>query len=134
MNLVLGVMALLLLASLAGQWYLWRRLRGLGQGRVARETEQEAHIQRLADDLAALCRASAGAGDHLIKLEQQLRRVMDRQDQWELRSGSERSYQQAIQMVQHGADAGELVRNCGLTPGEADLIVMLHGMARTGTG
>ncbi|MCA1805511.1 MAG: DUF2802 domain-containing protein [Xanthomonadaceae bacterium] len=54
-----------------------------------------------------------------------------RQDQWELRSGSERSYQQAIQMVQHGAGAEELVRNCGLTPGEADLIVMLHGMART---
>lgn len=133
MNLVLGGMGLLLLAALAGQWVLWRRLRAAQQGQAAREVEQAARLQRQADDLAALCRASAGAGDHLVKLEQQLRRVMDRQDQWELRSGSERSYQQAIQMVQHGAGAGELVRNCGLTPGEADLIVMLHGMARTGT-
>lgn len=133
MNLMMGLLAAVLLASLATQWWLWRRLRVAQQAQATGEAEQAARVQRLADDLAALCRASAGAGDHLVKLEQQLRRVMDRQDQWELRSGSERSYQQAIQMVQHGAGAGELVRNCGLTPGEADLIVMLHGMARTGT-
>jgi hypothetical protein len=35
-------------------------------------------------------------------------------------------------MVRHGAGVEELVRNCGLTRGEADLIVMLHGMARAG--
>lgn len=133
MNLILGSMALLLLASLAGQWLLWHRLRTTRREQQEREAEQGAQYQRLADDLAALCRASAGAGDHQVRLEQQLRRLMERQDQWELRSGSERSYQQAIQMVHQGAGASELVRNCGLTPGEADLIVMLHGMARTGT-
>jgi hypothetical protein len=130
MNLVLGLMVVVLLASLASQLFLWRRLRAWQRGNQEGDAERTAQVQRLADDLAALCRASAGAGEHLLKIEQQLRRVMDRQDQWELRAGSERSYQQAIQMVQHGAGAEELVRNCGLTRGEADLIVMLHGMAR----
>ena len=132
MNLLLGLMAVLLLASLVSQFILWRRLRAGHSGNLQRDMEQRGQLQRLTDDLAALCRASAGAGDHVVKLEQQLRRVMDRQDQWELRAGSDRSYQQAIQMVHHGAGAEELVRNCGLTRGEADLIVMLHGMARTG--
>ena len=131
MNLLLGTM-ILLLASLASQFFLWRRLRAGQRGNQERDAERVVQVQHLADDLAALCRASAGAGEHLVKLEQQQRRIMDRQDQWELRAGSERSYQQAIQMVQHGAGAEELVRNCGLTRGEADLIVMLHGMARAG--
>lgn len=133
MNLFLGLMAVLLLASLAGQFFLWRRLCAEQRANQDRDADRTGQVQRLADDLAALCRASAGAGEHLVRLEQQLRRVMDRQEQWELRAGSERSYQQAIQMVHHGAGAEELVRNCGLTRGEADLIVMLHGMARTGT-
>ena len=131
MTMLLGLMSALLLASLVGQWLLWRRLRAGQRANQARESEQSGQIQRLADDLAALCRASAGAGDHLVKLEQQQRRLVERQDQWELRAGSEPSYQQAIQMVRHGAGVEELVRNCGLTRGEADLIVMLHGMART---
>jgi hypothetical protein len=133
MNLFLGLMAVLLLASLAGQFFLWRRLCAEQRANQDRDADRTGQVQRLADDLAALCRASAGAGEHLVRLEQQLRRVMDRQEQWELRAGSERSYQQAIQMVHHGAGAEELVRNCGLTRGEADLIVMLHGMARTGS-
>jgi hypothetical protein len=131
MNLLPGLLTLLVTASLIGQLLLWRRLRAERLQYAERDREHRQQIQRLVDEFAALCRASAGAGDHVVKLEQQLRRVVDRQDQWELRA-SDRSYQQAIQMVHKGAGAVELVNNCGLTRGEADLIVMLHGMAKAG--
>lgn len=133
MNLLLiGLLALVALASLTGQLLLSRRLKAVQAGAQEREQEQQRQLRQLSDDLAALCKASAGAGEHVVKLDQQLRRMVDRQDQWELRAGGERSYQQAIQMVHKGAGVEELVTNCGLTRGEADLIVMLHGMARAG--
>lgn len=128
MTIALALTAILAVAALAGLWLLSRQLRDLRQ----QDLHREQRIQRLTDDLAALCRASAGAGDHVVKLEQQLRRIVDRQDQWELRASGDRSYQQAIQLVQKGAGADELVSNCGLTRGEADLVVMLHGMAKAG--
>ncbi len=132
MNILLGLLTLLVSASLVGQWLLWRRLRAERQQHTELDQERAQQIQRLVDEFAAMCRASAGVGDHVVKLEQQLRHVVDRQDQWELRAGGDRSYQQAIQMVHKGAGVEELVTNCGLTRGEADLIVMLHGMAKAG--
>lgn len=39
---------------------------------------------------------------------------------------SNRSYENAIRMVKGGADFGELVDMCGLSPGEAQLVASLH--------
>jgi hypothetical protein len=93
---------------------------------------REGQSSRHHDDFAALCKASVGAGDHLVRLEQQVRRLMERQEQIEMRSAGDRPYTQAIQMVQRGADVSELVSQCGLTRGEAELIAMLHGVAKAG--
>lgn len=90
-----------------------------------RQTREDvAHLQA---DLAALCKSSVGAGDHVVKLEHQVNRLLERQTQTEMRTSSERPYSAAIQLVQQGADADELIEKCGLTRGEADLIAMLHG-------
>lgn len=88
---------------------------------------REDQTARQHDDFAALCKASVGAGDHLVRLEQQVRRLTERQDQMEMRTGGDRPYTQAIQMVQRGASVADLVSRCGLTRGEAELIAMLHG-------
>ncbi len=125
MTIMMGILAVLVVMALAGVAWLWKQLQLAQQD--SRRLEQQ--VQRLLEDLGALCHASVGAGDHVVKLEQQIRRVLDRQDQLELRSSNERSYQQAIEMVQRGASVEELIQHCGLTRGEADLIVMLHGMA-----
>lgn len=85
---------------------------------------------RQRDDFAALCKASVGAGDHLVRLEQQVRRLTERQDQIEMRTAGDRPYTQAIQMVQRGAPVSELISQCGLTRGEAELIAMLHGVGK----
>jgi TolA-binding protein len=92
------------------------------------ETEQELQrrIQSLEQELRALCSASVGAGEHVVKLEQQVQRITERQDQIELRASSDRPYDQASQLVNKGADIEDLMESCGLTRGEAELLVMMQ--------
>ncbi|MBI5462837.1 MAG: DUF2802 domain-containing protein [Gammaproteobacteria bacterium] len=123
---VIGILSSLVIVLSVGQIYqlvVIRRLR-------AQLRSREDQTLRQRDDFAAMCKASVGAGDHLVRLEQQVRRLTERQDQIEMRSSGDRPYTQAIQMVQHGADVTELIANCGLTRGEAELIAMLHGVAK----
>ncbi len=92
------------------------------------EAQQELYrrIQSLEQEMGALCSASVGAGEHVVKLEQQVRRMTERQDQLELRAASERPYSQANQLVNKGADTEDLMDSCGLTRGEAELLVMMQ--------
>lgn len=83
-------------------------------------------VQQAEQELAALCSAAAGAGDHVLTLEQQVQRILERQNLQELRSGGERPYTRASQLVHKGADIEELVDSCGLTQGEAELLVMMQ--------
>ncbi|WJW74550.1 DUF2802 domain-containing protein [Thiohalobacter sp. IOR34] len=87
----------------------------------------EGELERVGQDLAGLCKSSVGAGDHLMQLEYRVRRLTERQDQAELRGAGDRPYSHAIQRVQQGASAETLIEECGLTRGEAELILMLHG-------
>lgn len=123
---VLAALVLVLAVAQIVQSLSLRRLR-----RQLHCRDDQSSRQR--DDFAALCKASVGAGDHLVRLEQQVRRLTERQDQIEMRNAGDRPYTQAIQMVQSGADVSELISRCGLTRGEAELIAMLHGgMAKAG--
>ena len=92
------------------------------------ETEKnlQHRIQQLEQELGALCSASVGAGEHVVKLEQQVQRITERQNLLELRAASERPYSQASQLVNRGADIDELMETCGLTRGEAELLVMMQ--------
>lgn len=126
LSAILSALVIVLALAQVYQLIVLRRLRILLHSR-------EDQTLRHRDDFAALCKASVGAGDHLVRLEQQLRRLTERQDQIEMRSAGDRPYTQAIQMVQSGADVSELITRCGLTRGEAELIAMLHGgMAKAG--
>ena len=83
-------------------------------------------VQQLEQELGALCSASSGVGDHVVMLEQQVQRIIERQNTLELRSSGDRPYSQASQLVHNGADIEELVGTCGLTRGEAELLVMMQ--------
>lgn len=128
-DLTTALLAVLVIVLTVTQWYQLVSLRRL---RRQLHSQDDQNSQER-DDFAALCKASVGAGDHLVRLEQQVRRLTERQDQIEMRSAGDRPYTQAIQMVQSGADVSELITRCGLTRGEAELIAMLHGgMAKAG--
>jgi hypothetical protein len=83
-------------------------------------------IHQLEQELAALCNASVGAGEHVLRLEHQMQRIIERQNGLEMRVVGDRPYNQASQLVNKGANIEELVDTCGLTRGEAELLVMMQ--------
>lgn len=120
---ITGILSALVIVLVLVQFYQLFAMRRLRKQMHSREDQNLRHR----DDFAALCKASVGAGDHLVRLEQQVHRLIERQNQIEMRTAGDRPYTQAIQMVQRGADVSELIAQCGLTRGEAELIAMLHG-------
>lgn len=83
-------------------------------------------VRRIQQDMHALCAGAINMGKHLDTLEQRIRRLAERQDQVELREPMEQTYAHAIRLAQKGANINELVENCGLARGEAELLLRVH--------
>ncbi len=128
MNLLLPILLVLVALLVLVQVWQYRMLRRLEY----RLREQGRRTRMLTDDMGSLARAALGAGDSLLRVEQQMRRLAERQDQAELHNPGERPYSQAIRLVRKGTTIEDLVSTCGLTRGEAELIAMLHGAAAQG--
>jgi cell division septum initiation protein DivIVA len=101
-------------------------LTGFAANLADSEIDLRHRIEQLEQELGALCSASLGAGEHVVKLEQQVQRMVERQNQMEMRTTTDRPYSQANQLVNKGADIDELVDSCGLTRGEAELLVLMQ--------
>jgi hypothetical protein len=97
--------------------------------RLARQRER---LHGLRADVESLCAGAAGVDERQNRLERGLRRVGGKLELVELRDPGERPYTQAIRMVHRGAGSEELVRNCGLARGEAELIAILHRVDKAG--
>ena len=110
----------------------WLQIRLVGRltGEQAELTRSlrlaETRAQQLEQELAALCSASMVAGNQLLRMEQQMRYLMERQNKLHPHSPSDRCVARAVQMVDQGADTMQLMESCGLTWGEAELLVMKH--------
>jgi hypothetical protein len=89
-------------------------------------------LLQLENDLSALCIASVGEGEHVGRLEKQMRSISDRQDALDLRVSTEQPYDRASQLAQDGASVDDIVNSCGLTRAEAELVIMLHGACGRG--
>jgi len=91
-----------------------------------RSMAYERKLKLLNDDVSALCSGAVGVGGHVNKLEQKLKRVIERQDQLDSREPSDRAIDQATRMVRQGATVEELVASCGLVRAEAELLLLLN--------
>lgn len=123
--------AILAIVALGGCLVLGWRHRALAkrlQDLRERLEQQEQRLAGLQSELAALCKASVGAGQRIVQLSDQVRRLGERQDRTELQTMSERSFERAIERVREGGDVEALMRECGLTRGEAELLITVHGM------
>jgi len=114
------------ISGLAALSVVYRRARSGEESLLEELRATRQRLQQLEQELGALCSASAGVGDHVVTLEQQVQRITERQNLLELRTSSDRPYSQANQLVHNGADIDELVGTCGLTRGEAELLVMMQ--------
>ncbi|MEE9494493.1 MAG: DUF2802 domain-containing protein [Gammaproteobacteria bacterium] len=97
------------------------------QSLIDKVIEQSQRLTRLENDLAALCKASNGEGSHIVKLEQRVRGLIERQEILELRAQKNQPYSRASQLAHEGASIDDLVNGCGLSRAEAELVIMLHG-------
>ena len=88
--------------------------------------QQEAVMRRLQSDVHALCAGAINMGNYMSALEQKLRRLAERQDQLDLRDPMQQTYAHAIRLAQQGAGVNDLVENCGLAQGEAELLLRVH--------
>ncbi len=93
--------------------------------------ETDVRVASLRREVEGSTAIGVRAGERLRKTEQACTQLADRLGQLELR-GEGRPYDPAIAMVRHGADADRLVRNFGLTRGEADLVELVHGRRKAG--
>ncbi len=87
----------------------------------------QAQVAQLDQQVSALCSASVGTGNHIVKLEQKVQRLNERQNKIEMRATGGQNYLQANQLVDKGADCNQLIESCGLTQGEAELLVVMQG-------
>ncbi len=85
----------------------------------------EKTVHDLENTVRALTTGSVGLGERLVALEQRARSMGKRQDDIDLREAST-PYDQAIQLANTGSDTDKLVSSCGVSRGEAQLIVDLQ--------
>ncbi len=114
---VLAVVTLLVLPVIGGVYLGRLRKMVEAQGKVLNSLEQ---------DIRAICQGAKGMGDTVQAMERKLQKVVERQDQLDLREPGIRPYRQAITMVHKGAGVEELVSTCGLARSEAELVHLLH--------
>ncbi|MDX1252208.1 MAG: DUF2802 domain-containing protein [Gammaproteobacteria bacterium] len=115
MGIVLGLFVLMNIP-------VWLKVRRLS----AHDRQRNAELQTLQNDLRVLCAGAVGVGDHVARVEQQLRRLAERQDQLDLRDPATQSYRHAIKLAQKGANVEELMSASGLVRGEAELLMRLY--------
>lgn len=115
------------LAALAvAFWALWLVLR------LQRQLQTErARLETALRDVRSLGRAAMSVGQRLAQVEQGLRHIAKRQDELGLRQEYQddpdaKSYEQASKLLRKGAGVEELMDICGLSRGEAELLVMMH--------
>ena len=112
------------IGSLCGLIVAIEVLRGTRHGKLMQR--QEIAIRRLQSDVHALCAGAINMGNYISTLEQRLRRLTERQDQLDLRDPMQQTYAHAIRLAQQGAGVNDLVENCGLARGEAELLLRVH--------
>jgi len=86
----------------------------------------ESIVNELQADISALCSGSVGIGKRISRLESKARQQAERQSRLEYKAPDLQNYGNAARLANKGADMDELVDHCGLSRGEAELILFLN--------
>jgi ABC-type siderophore export system fused ATPase/permease subunit len=87
-------------------------------------TQQDEIITSMQSDLNAMCSGAVGVGEHLAKLDERSGRLAQRVEALETQETPERSYRHAIKMLRNGANLDQIMSDCGLARGEAELLML----------
>ncbi|MCF6337808.1 MAG: DUF2802 domain-containing protein [Gammaproteobacteria bacterium] len=86
--------------------------------------EQQNSLYALQADVSAMCSSAVNLGEHLAHLEQRAHLLTRRQDQLEMKEPATQSYRQASKMMNKGAELEEVIADCGIARGEAELVAL----------
>ncbi|MGB6310697.1 MAG: DUF2802 domain-containing protein [Steroidobacteraceae bacterium] len=100
------------------------------RGWKARCLAVESNLEAMRRELQLAASVSVKAGRRVKRIEQEYSNVADRVGQVELR-GTAPSFDHAIESARRGTDQGKLTQQFGLSSGEADLVMRLHGRRKT---
>ena len=99
-------------------------------------TVQRRHDETVASlkrDMRALTKAAVSVGERVLEVERRQKHMAENTSsgQVDIYTSANQPYEQAIRMAQSGARQDELVKVCGLSSNEAELITMLHRFDKT---
>ena len=77
-------------------------------------------------EMKALLRADIIFGQCVSKLKKQLCALDDKQTLFESRRSNDGGYQHALKLLEMGGSIEEVIRDCNLTPAEAELLANLQ--------
>lgn len=86
--------------------------------------EQQALLTSMQSDIRAVCAGAVKLGEHMAQMEQRTHRLGQRQDQLEMSGSGSQSYRQAKKMMHKGAQLEEVMADCGIARGEAELVAL----------
>lgn len=91
-------------------------------------TEQQRQLSDLKSEIHELRCGTLGVGNRVQNVEGKLAQAIERQDEFaKINNDSQtRHYGHAMKMVELGASVDELINECDITRGEAELLVSLH--------
>lgn len=90
----------------------------------AQVQQQQDTLHTLQADVSAVCSGAVKLGEHLARLERRAHLLAQRQDQLEMKEPASQNYRQASRMMNKGAELEEVIADCGLARGEAELIAL----------
>ncbi len=91
-------------------------------------TEQQRQLSEMKSEIHELRCGTLGVGTRVQNVEGQLAQAIERQNEFATVNDDPQTkhYGHAMKMVELGASVDELVKECDLTRGEAELLVSLH--------
>lgn len=92
--------------------------------------QQQDSLHALQADMNALCSGAVNLGEHLAQLERRAHLLVQRQDQLELQGPAMQTYRQAGKMMNKGAELDEVIADCGIARGEAELVALAQRIKR----
>ena len=96
-----------------------------------RITKLESMLDELQNDFNALCSGTVGIGKRIGRLESRTRQQAERQSRLEHQAPDLQNYGNAARLANKGADMDELMEHCGLSRGEAELILFLNSQQQS---
>lgn len=80
----------------------------------------------LMQDIKNMGDVTIDIGEQVNKISSQVHHLDARQDEIDLNEQTEKPIQQAIALIEKGADIDEIMKNCKLSQAEAELLFHLH--------